>query len=310
MLYRTIGMALPFLLLTQISIAQDSLNVLKIESTDALKDYFHHTGNDLPLVSAHRGGASAGYPENCIATFEHTLRNTPATFEIDPRLTKDSIIVLHHDATLERTTDGTGKLSDHTWEEVKKLRLKDPEGNLTEYGIPTLKEAILWSKGKTVLILDKKDVPPEMTASLIKELKAESHVMVTVHNAAQALFYYRDNPEIVMEAFVKTKKALKEYEEAGIPWEHIMAYVGLEETAEAKEICERLHERGAMCMISTAPVYDKMDREKRTGAYRSIIENGTDIIEADRAVEVGRLLKKMSPESSSKKKYFAIKSQE
>lgn len=52
---------------------------------------------NLPVISGHRGGATNGYPENCIPTFEHMLAATPAFFEIDPHLTKDSAIVLLYD---------------------------------------------------------------------------------------------------------------------------------------------------------------------------------------------------------------------
>jgi len=79
-----------------------------------LHEYFSYLGNDVPLISGHRGGTTKGFPENCIAAFENTLRYTPAFFEIDPRLTKDSVIVLMHDPTLERTTNGSGKVSDFT----------------------------------------------------------------------------------------------------------------------------------------------------------------------------------------------------
>jgi glycerophosphoryl diester phosphodiesterase len=48
-------------------------------------------------------------------------------FEIDPRITKDSVVVLMHDATLDRTTTGTGRVADHTWAELQQLRLKDAD---------------------------------------------------------------------------------------------------------------------------------------------------------------------------------------
>src|SRR5690606_30935720 len=120
-----------------------------------------------------------GLPENSIAGMEGGLRHTPAFFEIDPRLTKDSVIVLMHDATLDRTTNGTGKLADYTWAEVQQLRLKDRDGNVTSYGIPTLDEVIEWARGKTVLNLDQKDVPIELSAEIIRKHNAYSFVMVT-----------------------------------------------------------------------------------------------------------------------------------
>ena len=66
----------------------------------------------------------------------------PSFFEIDPRLTKDSVIVLMHDATIDRTTDGTGRVSDYTYDELRRFRLRDREGNLTQFRIPTLEECI------------------------------------------------------------------------------------------------------------------------------------------------------------------------
>ena len=59
-----------------------------------------------------------GYPENCIATFEHTLQHTFSILEIDLQFTKDGQIVLHHDPTLDRTTTGTGPVADHTLKEL------------------------------------------------------------------------------------------------------------------------------------------------------------------------------------------------
>ena len=91
---------------------------------------------DKPIMQgAHRGGARAGYPENCIATFEHTLEHTFAMMEIDPRYTKDGTIVLHHDARLERTTNGKGLVADFTLQELKRARqtiIKENPADLTK----------------------------------------------------------------------------------------------------------------------------------------------------------------------------------
>jgi len=280
------------------------LHQLNIESVSALQEYFRYTGADVPLISGHRGGTYSGYPENCIETLEYVLQHTPATFEIDPRLTKDSVIVLMHDATLDRTTNGTGKLSDYTLEEVKKLRLKDHQGNLTDFQIPTLDEVIVWSKGKTVVILDIKDVPLAMTAAKIREHNAEANVMVTVRNAAQAKFYYQDNPNIMFEAWIRSKDALREYEEAGIPWNQIMAYVGPKVNDETLELANMLHERGAMAMIGAGPSYDKLESVERAEAYRNIITSGFDIVESDYPLEVAEAIRQLLPPTSPKQRFF------
>jgi glycerophosphoryl diester phosphodiesterase len=282
-----------FLIVVNVTRAQSKrLHVLQIKNTTALRDYFKYDQKDEPIVSGHRGGTTKGYPENCIATFENTLSHTPAFFEIDPRLTKDSVIVLMHDATLDRTTTGTGKVSDYTWEELKKFRLKDADGKVTEYGIPLLEDVIKWSRGKTVINLDKKDVPLAMTAALIKRNHAEAHVMLTVHNAKEAKFYTDFDKNLTFSAFVLTQKALEEYEAAGIPWSHMIAYIGPKFTPENKELLNMLHDRGVKCMISAAPTYDKLtDSLARSKAYVEIIRSGADIIESDLPIEVADALR-------------------
>ncbi|RNL87209.1 glycerophosphodiester phosphodiesterase [Sinomicrobium pectinilyticum] len=279
------------------------INTLSFEEVSDTRAYFQYTENVFPIISAHRGGARAGYPENCIATLEYTLSKTPAIFEIDARMTKDDQAVLLHDKTLERTTTGKGKLRDHTRNEIKKFRLKDTEGNITPYAIPTLEDAIVWSKGKTLINLDVKDVPLRTKAELVKKHNAFPHVIFTVHNADEARFFYDFDNRSMFSAFVKTKEALASYEEAGIPWENVLiAYVGAKSTKANKELYDLLHRRGVMIMVSAAPVYDKM--EKRVDAYRKILEDGADVIETDRPAEVAEAIKMLYPEKSSKYNYW------
>lgn len=287
------------------SLQSQTLHTLRIKTPADLQHYFEYTGKDIPLVSGHRGGPMKGYPENCVETMEHTLSLTPATFEIDPHLTKDSMIVLMHDATLDRTTTGKGKVIDYTLAELKQLYLKDIDGNVTPYRIPTLDEAIRWAKGKTVLILDYKDVPLAMTARKIKQYDAAAWVMLTVHNAAEAKFYYDADRNAMFEAFVKTPKALAEYEAAGIPWKQVMAYIGPDDKPENKTMQDLLHARKVMSMISTAPTYDKLEKpEDRAKAYRDIIQHGNDVIEADRAAEAAAAIQSLAPAKSDKQAFF------
>lgn len=286
--------------------SQQTLHVLKINNEQQLREYFRYTGKDIPLISGHRGCHVPDYPENSIEAFTYVLQHTPAFFEIDPRLTKDSVVVLLHDATLDRTTTGTGKLSDYTWEQVKQLKLKDKNGKVTPYRIPTLAEAIEWAREKTILNLDKKDVPLETTAKIIEEHKAGSFVMVTVHDAKQARFYYDKDHNRMMSAFVKTEEALKEYEAAGIPWSNMIAYIGPDNKPANKILFDLLHQRGVMCMISAAPTYDKLENNNdRAMAYRETFTQGADILESDLPVEAAKAIEKLLPAKSKKTGFFA-----
>lgn len=271
--------------------AQEKLHLLPVKSVKDLHHFFQYTPGNKVIISGHRGGTEKGFPENAIEAFEHTLQYTPAFYEIDPRLTKDSVIVLMHDATLDRTTTGTGKVGDYTYAELKKLYLKDIAGNVTSYKIPTLAEAIEWARGKTILNLDKKDVPLEMTAAIIKEHQAEAFVMVTVHNAEQAKYYYQQNKNQMFSVFVKTPKALSAYEKAGIPHQQMMAYIGPDIKPENQELYQLLHAKGIRCMISAASTYDKLTSpEERAAAYQAIVKDGADVLESDLPIEVSEAI--------------------
>ncbi|MBS1566668.1 MAG: glycerophosphodiester phosphodiesterase family protein, partial [Bacteroidetes bacterium] len=215
---------------------------------------------------------------------------------------KDSVIVVMHDATLDRTTTGKGKVSDYTYAELQQFRLKDPQGNVTDYKIPTLKEMLLWSKGKTVLNLDHKDVPLPMTARLLKECGNEM-VMLTVHNAEQAKFYVDDNPHHMLSAFVLDKKSFYALEKAGVPWKNMIAYIGPNNKPENKELLDMLHEKGVMCMISAAPTYDKLEKAEERGVhYRETFTQGADILESDLPIEVAEAIKTIMPVSGDQLK--------
>lgn len=75
---------------------------------------------DVPLVFAHRGG-SALRPENTMAAFDHGLSVGADGLEFDVRLSRDGVPMVHHDETLQRTTNGTGPLAAHTADALEHL---------------------------------------------------------------------------------------------------------------------------------------------------------------------------------------------
>ena len=75
---------------------------ITVKNSRDLQAYFRYAPDRPIVISGHRGGMLDGYPENCIESFEKTLSYMESFFEIDPRLTKDGIIVLMHDETIDR----------------------------------------------------------------------------------------------------------------------------------------------------------------------------------------------------------------
>ncbi len=260
----------------------------------ALSDYFRYgNGKDI-IVSGHRGGRLPGLPENSLELLKFVTNNMPVIFEVDPRLTKDSVIVLHHDSKLDRTTNGTGKLKNITYKELQEnISLEDHEVNLTELKVPKLKDVMVWAKGKTILNLDKKDVPLHKTVELIKEMDATDYMMVTVHNGDQAKYYYEQLPGLMQSVFIRNSKEYESFVASGVPWHNIIAYVGRTIDDKNAEIVKKLHEHGVRCMVSYAPTHDKLkDKEERKKAYQEeLMSTSPDIIESDYPLEVWDVLK-------------------
>lgn len=262
------------------------------ETKNSLQQYFEYKPGNAILVSGHRGGREYLYPENSIEGLQRTAGQMQVFFEIDPRLTKDSVIVLMHDPTLDRTTNGKGKLSDYTWNDLQSVRLKDFEGNLTKCKIPKLEDVIIWSKEKSVVInLDKKDAPMEGIVDIIKKCDAQDYIMLTVHTGAQARFYYDRFPDIMFSVFIRNKKEYEDMSISGVPWKNMIAYVGHTIDEKNRDIVEKLHIKGVKCMISTAPTHDNLEQtEERAVAYAQERDKKPDIIESDYPAEVWDVL--------------------
>lgn len=284
------------------------------QTPQGLQELFQRTSEALPMVSAHRGGPQPGFPENCIATFENTLRHTFAMLEIDPRYTKDGEIVVHHDATLERTTTGRGRLADFTLAELRQLRLKDPQGKVTEFQIPTLDEVLQWARGKTVLVLDQKDVPAAARIKRIEEHKAEGYAMLIVYSFKEVQACYALNPNVMMEVMIPNREKFAEFEKllikVKVPWRNVVAFVG-HNPPEDPALYELIHAQGACCLIGTSRNLDRQylsqevqDIRLLEQDYRAFLRRGADLIETDIPAQLGPLLYGATPVPASKQTYF------
>lgn len=105
---------------------------------------------------AHRGDWRYA-PENSVAAIEHSIAVGVDVVELDLQLTRDSVLIVMHDATLNRTTTGKGRVADWTLDSIRTLKLKNGCGIRTKHPVPTLEEALLAAKGRVLVNLDKAD---------------------------------------------------------------------------------------------------------------------------------------------------------
>ncbi|RXK18875.1 glycerophosphodiester phosphodiesterase [Macrococcus sp. DPC7161] len=165
--------------------------LLVSQTPKAIKPFFR---NRSPYVFAHRGGLILA-PEHTMAAFNIASQYDIDGFEIDIRLTKDEQIVVLHDANVDRVSNGSGLVSDHTLAELETLDFgyyfKDINGEYTYRGhndakIVTL-ESLLKAFPNLKINIDIKDHPstkagqlvPSLLYRLIQDLNAFDQVLVT-----------------------------------------------------------------------------------------------------------------------------------
>lgn len=146
-----------------------------------------------PIVLAHRGGSHLA-PEHTMIAFEKAIELGVDGFEVDIRLTKDEEIIVHHDDTVNRTSDGVGFVKDFTLDELKQLnfgyQFEDLDGEFPykeqKVEVVTLRE-LFETFPNTYINIDIKDGPdtyegslmPSKLWRLIEEYNAENRIVVT-----------------------------------------------------------------------------------------------------------------------------------
>ena len=274
------------------------LHTVTINSIEDLQAYFtYDPGRDI-IVSGHRGGMMPGYPENCIESCEKTLSMMPTFFEVDFSFTRDSVMVLMHDLTIDRTTTGKGRVADYTYEELQQFCLVDRDRNVTPYKIPRLKDLLEWGKDKVVFNFDNKyintrGVSDEVRrASLdyyIKQLQPGGdwsmyhNIMLSVRSVEEALYYWEHGIRNVMFCVeISSMEHFRAYDASPIPWKYIMAYIRLAVNPDLQPVYDLLHAEGVMTMTSITGSSDKVKNphDRRVAYMRELLAE-PDIIETD-----------------------------
>lgn len=163
--------------------------------------------NKSMIVAGHRGWKSA-YPENTLLAFRAALELGVDMLEFDLRLSKDKAVVVIHDETVDRTTDGTGRVSEYTLAELKKLDAGGWFGIVYEgLKIPTLDELCqLLASYPDVLLnvevkpgIDAKEAA-DATIAILKEYGYLSRCVFTCFDAT-ILAYIHDEYQLRTQGF-------------------------------------------------------------------------------------------------------------
>ncbi|MDY6872884.1 MAG: glycerophosphodiester phosphodiesterase family protein [Chloroflexota bacterium] len=148
-----------------------------------------------PKIYAHRG-ASSQAPENTLAAFQLAFEQGADGIELDVMLSKDQQLVVIHDDTVDRTTDGTGRVSDLTLAELKRLDAGEGEP------IPTLAEVLDRFGGQFPINIELKnysslfDSLPLAVAGMVRDYGLADSILVSSFNPFNFPRFHRVLPDV------------------------------------------------------------------------------------------------------------------
>jgi glycerophosphoryl diester phosphodiesterase len=274
-------------------------NYRDFESADRLSAYLR--SDALPLVGAHRGGATEQFPENALPTFAHSLTHGPVLLEVDVRMTKDSVLVLMHDETLERTTSGQGAVQAQTLRALRALRLTADTGRTTtRFAVPTLAEALAWAEGRAVLQLDvKENVPRSTVANLLRRREALDQALVITYTLEEARWYHGRLPDLLLSVSAETAEEARGYLDQIDP-SRLVAFAGVGRPSEA--VLRVFSGRDVPVTVGTFGDLDRQARQRGLVVYRDLFRQGVDIIATNETALASQAAATYRPEPSAKER--------
>lgn len=229
---------------------------------ETLSDIIERTGS-FPVFGVHRGGGGHFGPENTLYSFSKCLSYGVRLFELDIRLTKDKELVIMHDSSVERTTNGSGPLNQFLLSELKLLDAAFHYPSLRNKAItvPTLKEFLsLFTPVKDLLFLfDFKDEESILRAlPVIRDFQIENRFLLgsVFESSNHLLRELRPSKETpVVTDLTQTFKLLMAYAMNALGWvsvpQDIFGFVLLDRTKRffTKGLVEALHQKGLRVLV-------------------------------------------------------------
>ena len=139
--------------LTLLLFALVTLSVVAQSRVEQILNEIANPKSKYVVVIAHRSDWRH-YPENSLAAMEGAIAMGVDMVEIDVQRTADGVLVCCHDSSVDRTTTGKGKIKELTADYISTLKLKTEQG-ITDYGVPTLAEALELCKDRVLINIDK-----------------------------------------------------------------------------------------------------------------------------------------------------------
>lgn len=237
------------------------------------------------MIAAHRG-AHLEEPENSLAALQKTISLGVDIMELDVRFTKDRKMVLMHDKKVDRTTNGKGLVSDFTFEEIRKLRLKHLD-QITNEQIPTLEEAFQLAKGKVLIDLDiKDDATIDSIMALVDRMKMEKNCFFFVYEPEEIKMLQKRNKNYQIMIRTENEEAVKKLVASGAKPQA----VHIDPSHYTSEVVQAIKNIPARVWINALGAVD-FKASQQPAAFEEVLKWGANMIQTDQPAKLKEYLK-------------------
>lgn len=197
------------------------------------------TGVDLPayldcareqgvtLLQAHRTGDRPGAAENSIGAMQASLDDGALFMEMDVAETADGVLILMHDDTVDRTTNGTGVVSEMTYAEISALQLVDVDGQVLDEGVPTFSDALSFLDGRGFAQVDLKDASFEDISETLVEANVIDRSVVITYSIEDAITLSGLSPDVALSVGARNAEDLERLSQGGVDFSLTTIWLGV-----------------------------------------------------------------------------------
>lgn len=253
-----------------------------------LNDFYNRP--DRVLVAAHRA-PHANHPENSLSAIKEAIAMGIDIVELDVRETKDGVLVMIHDKTVDRTTTGKGLVSEMTWKQLSALRLLH-NGKPTNERIPTFKEVLKLIKGHIMLDIDYKadgERAARSTVKLLRKKKMEKQCLFFLYDYKDADALYKMNNKLQFMTRVYNKEDIEGV--FGLPMP--VPVIHGDDEFYNDSLMSVIRSKGKRLWMNALNEYDKMELEKKDSGFDALLRlRHTNVIQTDLPKELLEYLRR------------------
>ncbi len=261
--------------------------------------------NGPVMIVAHRANIYDSLPENSLEGIKACIDHQIDIIEIDIRKTKDNVLIVLHDESLNRMTNGKGRVSDYTWDEISQLHLRvSSYGKITPYKVPRLDEVFALCKGKIMINLDKGFWYLDEASQLAKDMGVTQQLILKSFETREeinnqmgsfsSLFFM----PILAENTFNNTTILDDYLDKNkgyIPEAFELIFDEKSDSIGQPIFIKNLHKNGARVWINTLSdglSGGRGERKNPEENWQQIIDLGASIIQTDYCLRLQQYLQK------------------